>query len=84
MRTEKLKLIEDCQRVYQQVLENGDCVSLKTLAVGGRDLIEMGVEPGKKLGEILDKMLKDVLDEPGHNTREYLLDPDRLKKRFMK
>ncbi len=84
MRDEKLKLIEDCRRVYQQVLDNGDCVSLRTLAVGGRDLIELGVKPGKKLGEILDKMLKDVLDEPGHNTREYLLDKDRLNKRFMK
>jgi tRNA nucleotidyltransferase (CCA-adding enzyme) len=83
MRQEKLDLIRDSRRVYEEILRNSDCVSLKDLAVGGRDLISLGIEPGRKLGSILEKMLDDVIDEPSHNTREYLLDPERLRSRFM-
>jgi tRNA nucleotidyltransferase (CCA-adding enzyme) len=78
MREEKLKLIEDTKAVYEKVIERKDCTSLKTLAVNGRDLIELGVNPGKELGKILGNMLKDVIDEPTHNTKEYLLEPERL------
>ncbi len=82
MREEKLAIIEDCRKTYQTILDDGDCVSLKTLAVNGRDLIEMGVSPGPSLGDILDRMLTDVIDEPSHNTKEYLLEPERLRKVF--
>ena len=37
------------------------------------DLIAAGMEPGKKIGEILNQMLEDVLETPEHNEREYLL-----------
>ncbi len=83
MRQEKLDLIKDSRKVYEEILKSNDCVSLKNLAVNGRDLIALGIEPGKKLGSILKKMLDDVVDEPSHNTREYLLDPERLKNSFM-
>ena len=57
----------------EEVLAAGDCLSLKTLAVGGRDLIAAGIRPGPRIGEILEKLLADVLVHPAHNTREYLL-----------
>ena len=49
-------------------------VSLKTLAVNGRDLIEAGLAPGKELGNILESLLKEVLEEPEKNNKEYLLE----------
>ncbi len=79
LRDEKLKLIEDTKEVYRQVLERKDCVSLKDLAVNGKDLIAVGVAPGKKLGDILGAMLRDVLETPEHNSKEYLLEPERLR-----
>ncbi len=79
LRGEKLKLIEDTKEVYRQVLERKDCVSLKDLAVNGKDLIAVGVAPGKKLGDILGAMLRDVLETPEHNSKEYLLEPERLR-----
>ena len=72
-REEKLAAIEKERELYLLVKEKGQCVSLKTLAVGGRDLIAHGVAPGKGLGVILNGMLEDVLEHPEHNTREYLL-----------
>ena len=78
MRQDKLKLIEDTKAVYRKIIDRKDCLSLKNLAVNGRDLIELGISPGKELGKILGNMLMDVLDEPTHNTKEYLLEPERL------
>jgi tRNA nucleotidyltransferase (CCA-adding enzyme) len=84
LRDEKLKVIEETRAVYREVLDRKDCVNLKSLAVNGKDLIELGIAPGKKLGEILDAMLRDVLENPEHNTKEYLLEPERLREEYMK
>ena len=63
---------------YEAVLKSKACVSLKDLAVNGKDLIAAGAAPGKGLGEMLQKLLEEVLEEPERNTREYLL--GRVKK----
>lgn len=72
-REEKLQSLEALERVYRRILEQHDCISLKDLAIGGRDLIEAGMKPGPKLGETLNTLLELVLEEPARNTREYLL-----------
>ena len=72
-REEKQKELEDIRRVYKQILEAKDCLSLKDLAVTGRDLIEQGMKPGKELGEMLQKMFEYVLETPEKNTKEDLL-----------
>ena len=54
------------------MLEKKQCVSLKTLAVTGRDLIAMGMKPGRELGDMLQKLLELVLEHPEQNTREQL------------
>ena len=56
----------------EEVRRRGDCVSLKTLALSGADLIAAGIRPGPALGQLLNTMLDDVLAQPEHNTREYL------------
>ena len=55
------------------VRQAGDPISLKALAVNGDDLIAAGVRPGPEVGEILQRLLGEVLDQPERNTREYLL-----------
>lgn len=59
-------------RVCSGILERGDCVSLKNLAVTGKDLIEMGIPAGKRMGEILNLLLMEVLDNPDMNKRDAL------------
>jgi tRNA nucleotidyltransferase (CCA-adding enzyme) len=48
-------------------------LSLKDLAVKGDDLVAAGVRPGPDVGEVLKRLLGEVLDDPAKNTREYLL-----------
>ena len=74
LKKEKFEWIDKITELYEEILRDNECLSLKSLAVNGRDLIEKGVNPGKDLGDILSAMLADVLDEPSHNTKEYLLE----------
>ena len=73
MQKEKLEALETIERLYRQVLEEQNCLSLKKLAVTGRDLIEAGMEPGPGLGETLNRLLELVIEHPEYNTKEYLL-----------
>lgn len=72
-REEKLKKISLWRKAYEEIRQRGDCLSLKELSVTGKDLMEQGIRPGRGMGEILHRMLEDVLENPEHNTREYLL-----------
>ena len=61
------------ERIWRDVKERGDCLSLKELELDGKDLIRDGMKPGPALGELLQELLNDVLEHPEHNEREYLL-----------
>ncbi|HOE15700.1 MAG TPA: HD domain-containing protein [Candidatus Paceibacterota bacterium] len=52
----------------------GETPSLKMLKVNGNDLMKnIDIEPGPKLGFILNILLEEVLDDISKNTKEYLL-----------
>ena len=72
-REDKLKALEVSKVLYQEILDEAQCVSLKTLAVTGSDLIAHGMKPGKELGEALHALLEHVLDHPEDNQKEILL-----------
>lgn len=74
MQQEKLEVLEEVERLYKEVLEEQSCLSLKELAVTGKDLIEAGMKPGPELGAALNQLLELVIERPECNTREYLLD----------
>lgn len=72
-REEKLSRLAAVGECYREICEKGQCVSLKTLAVTGKDLIVAGIAPGPHLGELLEKLLQRVLEEPELNHKEALL-----------
>ena len=46
----------------------------RDLAIDGRDVMrELGIPPGPVVGEILEALLEEVLDDPARNTRDHLL-----------
>jgi tRNA nucleotidyltransferase (CCA-adding enzyme) len=62
----------------QQLLAAGAAVSVRDLAINGRDLLgALGLQPGPLLGEVLRELLEEVTDNPERNTREVLLDRAR-------
>ena len=60
-------------RIADGVLSEAECFSLKDLAINGRDLMENGFPRGKILGQILDYLLKSVIEEKTENKKEALL-----------
>lgn len=78
-RVEKLKDLERMKQIYKKVIEQKDCVSLKNLAVSGKDLLEEGMKPGKEIGSVLNELLMMVLEEPSKNEKEQLLSYVREK-----
>lgn len=65
---------EYLQETYKIIKEKGDCLSLKDLTIKGHDLIELGIKPGRQMGEILNDLLNHVLENPNMNQKELLLD----------
>ena len=57
----------------QQALEDIPSVTLQTLAVTGKDLVALGIPPGKELGQSLRQLLLQVLRRQVLNRREDLL-----------
>ena len=72
-REEKQEKFDMLRAIYGRIVERGDCLSLRELAVNGSDLIKTGVKPGREVGNILARMFEEVLDVPEHNDKEYLL-----------
>ena len=73
MREEKFAHYARIRELYEEILKDGDPVTLKELAVTGEDLIERGVTPGPEMGRILGEMLNEVMDDPSKNEKEYLI-----------
>lgn len=78
MREEKIEGIDRVEALYQEILDKKQCVSLRDLAISGDDLIALGVPQGRKVGEILSKLLAEVIEDPSRNTRAYLLERAKI------
>lgn len=72
-RKEKLTAINTYKVLYEDIMEKQQCLSIKELAIGGADLIALGMEPGIAIGETLKYLLEQVLEEPSLNTKEKLI-----------
>ena len=72
-RNEKMAYIDSYEETYRKICEEKQCVQKKDLAINGRDLIALGMKPGKELGEVLQALFEQVLDDPSCNTKETLL-----------
>lgn len=73
LREEKLSNLAAWDTCYREIREAEECVSLRTLAVNGRDLIAAGLQPGRELGDILKQLLDEVLETPEKNEKDYLI-----------
>lgn len=72
-REEKLASLRNLEEMYEKIIENGDCLSIKELKINGHDLMKAGIPEGAVVGEILKQLLEFVLDDEKNNDREVLL-----------
>lgn len=65
-------LIEFKERI-EKIHNENNALSLRDLAVNGKDLIAAGIPAGKQLGIILNQLLDCVLEDPQMNDKDILL-----------
>ena len=73
-REEKIRNLDEIEEIYKEIVRNKECVSLRSLAITGKDLIDAGMEPGKEIGEKLNELLELVIENPELNTKEMLME----------
>ena len=66
--------LANVKKEYNDIIEKGDCISLKALAVNGKDLMEAGLARGEQVGEALKRLLYVVLENNDLNRKEILLE----------
>ena len=70
LRMQSQNILQVCY--FWKILADHQCVSKKEMKINGSDLIKMGVEPGPRLGDILDRLYEQVLDDPSLNEAQKL------------
>ena len=71
---ESLIVLNNIENTLKEIVDNKECFRVKDLDINGKDLIAAGVKPGKEIGEMLNKILKEVIKNPDINKKEKLLE----------
>jgi len=57
----------------EKILREEEAPTPKMLKIRGEDIMRvLGIEPGPKIGQIIEVLMQEVIDEPKKNTPEYL------------
>lgn len=68
-----LAVLQERVEWLKEIEKRQDCVSFSEMQLGGKDLISLGVSPGKALGELLHCAFDYVLHYPSENDKEKLI-----------
>ena len=61
------------QRRISDVRSKDMALSVDQLAISGKDLMDIGIEKGPKVGAILNALLELVIEDPMNNDKDVLL-----------
>lgn len=70
---DKKKRIDDAYMLYKEILAERQPYLVSHLAVNGKDLIKLGYRPGREIGDVLKKLIDEVIIDPDLNNRDFLL-----------
>ena len=65
--------VDKWSALLERVLAQKPCLSVKDLAVDGNDLLQLGMEPGPRMGRLLNEMLEQVAEGTLENDQAALL-----------
>lgn len=70
--TSKRKHLATIERMYDDIISRGDCISVKDLDITGNDLMEYGLK-GPQIGKTLNGLLHIVIENPKLNDKATLI-----------
>lgn len=65
--------VENIKRRAEEIIDTNQPLSIKDLEIGGKELLEIGMKPGKQMGSTLQELLDEVLENPELNKKQTLL-----------
>ena len=65
--------LEYVKQVLDRIEENNECFNVSSLAISGKDLIAMGISPGREIGEKLNMLLEAVIEGQVENNADDLI-----------
>ena len=68
-----IALLNELKDRISKETEKNSVLSLKQIAVNGKDLMKNGISAGKDLGFVLNQLLETVLEDPSQNEKEQLI-----------
>lgn len=74
-----LDKIDTIENRYSLILKENHAYEISMLDITGKDLMDIGISKGPKIGEVLEFLLKKVIENPLNNEKSSLL---RLAKEF--
>jgi tRNA nucleotidyltransferase (CCA-adding enzyme) len=60
--------------LLDEIRAENACLTLRDLAIGGSDLIALGIPPGPQVGQTLNRLLELVMDDAVPNIKEALME----------
>jgi tRNA nucleotidyltransferase (CCA-adding enzyme) len=72
--SETLETLEHLRQRVEELLRQSAALSVRDLSINGHVLMgELGLPPGRQIGQILEHLLQLVIDDPSRNERHLLL-----------
>lgn len=68
-----IEVLLDREDKIEDIINRKEVYEKKQLAIDGNDVIELGYKQGELIGQILDYLLEEVLENPELNHREILI-----------
>ncbi len=72
--SEGMSAIETGRAKLEEIIAEDGCFKLSDLQINGKDIIKFGIEPSPFIGEILEELFDEVLNEKTENNRRVLLE----------
>ncbi len=77
---ERLVKLDRVKAIYEKIIADKQCLTIKDLSVSGDDLIAIGFKQDKTLGTVLKMLFDMVLEQPELNCRATLI---QLAKKYL-
>jgi len=61
------------EQLYATIRDEEHCLKISDLAIDGKALMELGMKPGRDMGDMLKFLLEIVLDSPELNQKDILV-----------
>ena len=71
-RRERLKQLDEVEGLLNEIIAEGECFSIKNLAIDGNDVIALGFS-GRDVGVILNKTVDEVINENLKNEKDEII-----------